>query len=345
MPRFVFCLIIFTITIVLAQDILTLGELAGFHDYFDNPIPNNLSFAYASDPEAEEAIRQIMSFTGLPTNFKIMSAGVANAQAVIREETGEQLILYNQEFIQEIRQDTSTGWSATSIMAHEIGHHLAGHTTKLVLVGAGGIGDSRPLELEADRFSGFVLQKMGASLNEAQVAIETLIEESASSTHPLKADRLAAISHGWYAASKGESPFVIAGENNKEVAQRSIVVEETQDNLDIGNEEDNNPPSDPQINSDPSRFGFVFEETPSTSSTTYPCKGQIVFSTGALLNAVWTGPSGMSVRTTPIKQGSDVDIYQQLSTEGKEWYKITYNDGRYGGWIENDYVIPSSHCP
>lgn len=66
-----------------------------------------------------------------------------------------------------------------SILAHEIGHHLLGHTIS--------IGSSNPQdELEADKFSGFVLYKMGASLNDAVQAIQLLGSDTDSKTHPSK---------------------------------------------------------------------------------------------------------------------------------------------------------------
>ena len=75
-------------------------------------------------------------------------------------------------------------------MAHEIGHHLSGHT---IVPG----GSQPPIELESDKFSGFVLFKMGAPLKDAQNAIATLIPEKDGETHPGRRKRLAAIAAGW----------------------------------------------------------------------------------------------------------------------------------------------------
>ncbi len=82
-------------------------------------------------------------------------------------------------------------WASLSILAHEVGHHLNGHS----LIPGG----SRPsLELQADKFSGFILAKIGASLEEAQSAINAIVSENGSTTHPGKSARLAAIANGWY---------------------------------------------------------------------------------------------------------------------------------------------------
>jgi hypothetical protein len=75
-------------------------------------------------------------------------------------------------------------------LAHEVGHHLEGHT----VLGT----NSRPeIELEADEFAGFILCKMGASLEQAQLAMHYIAEMKASKTHPGRIDRLAAIEKGW----------------------------------------------------------------------------------------------------------------------------------------------------
>ena len=149
-------------------------------------------YGFESDAEAQAATKRIMDQTGLVQNFTIRAANVPNAAAVINGET--RMILYNQEFMQRVKRTTSTDWAAISIMAHEVGHHLQGHTIK-----AG--GSRPPSELEADRYSGFVLFKMGATLDQALAAMNSLGSDVGSATHPPKSARLAAITNGWQAAS------------------------------------------------------------------------------------------------------------------------------------------------
>jgi hypothetical protein len=75
-------------------------------------------------------------------------------------------------------------------MAHEIAHHLSGHTIVP--------GGSRPeIELEADKFSGFVLYKMGAPLAGATQMILAVGSDHGSATHPDKRSRAEAIRQGW----------------------------------------------------------------------------------------------------------------------------------------------------
>ena len=145
-------------------------------------------YSFDSDAEAEGALKRVMKFTGLPANFVIKAADVPNAQASISGTT--RLILYNQLFMMKVKQATNTDWAAISILAHEIGHHLAGHTLD-------GLGSRPSKELEADRFSGFILAKMGATLEQSLVAIESIASDEGSVTHPPRSARIAAITNGW----------------------------------------------------------------------------------------------------------------------------------------------------
>ncbi|WP_143530473.1 TPM domain-containing protein [Rhizobium sp. RU36D] len=152
------------------------------------------SLGGASSSDGAAVVKAIMRFTGLPQNFKVIEGPVPNAAAlIIRGPEGlpQRVIAYNVGFMDRVRQATENNdWASISIMAHEIGHHLSGHT---LMPG----GSQPPIELEADKFSGFVLQKMGAQLQDAQKAISTLVPEGDGPTHPGRGKRLVAISQGW----------------------------------------------------------------------------------------------------------------------------------------------------
>ncbi|MCI4644874.1 MAG: hypothetical protein MRY64_08845, partial [Hyphomonadaceae bacterium] len=170
-------------------------EVGDTCSYYGEEVPASVA-TFASSSEAETMISDIMDASGLAPNFEIRSGGVPNAAAVI--QGANRVILYNPAFMIQTRQQTGSDWAPVSIMAHEIGHHLNAHT----LDNKG----SRPnRELEADYFSGFILQRMGATLTEAQVAMNALGDPRGSSTHPAKHDRLAAIATGWAKACEQDS--------------------------------------------------------------------------------------------------------------------------------------------
>ena len=166
---------------------------ASLNGYFGGVTPERL-YTFRSDREAEGAVDRIVAVTGLRRNFSVRASAVANAAAAIRN--GERLLLYNPEFMEDVEQRTGNRWAGISVMAHEIGHHLQGHTIT-------GRGSHPPIELEADEFSGFVLQRLGASLEDAQAVMRLISSEDGSRTHPAKRERLTAIASGWRAARIG----------------------------------------------------------------------------------------------------------------------------------------------
>lgn len=142
---------------------------------------------------ARDIVQEIINVIGLKPRFELRPADIDNAAAVTYN--GKRYILYNENFLAAINNATHTDWGGVSILAHEIGHHLNGHTLK-------GGGSNVADELEADEFSGFVLRKLGANMADAQAAINLLSEERNSSTHPGRSYRLAAISKGWRNANE-----------------------------------------------------------------------------------------------------------------------------------------------
>ena len=145
--------------------------------------------AFTTRPEVTRAVEDIVRRSGLKQNFYVMECpNTDNCFAATRN--GERLIVYDARFFRRLNTVTKTDWAALSILAHEIGHHLQGHTIK-----SGGSDHQR--ELEADEFSGFVMYQMGATLAEAQSAIYSVTAEYATSSHPPRSIRLKAIETGY----------------------------------------------------------------------------------------------------------------------------------------------------
>ncbi|QKG52243.1 membrane-binding protein [Hymenobacter sp. BRD67] len=158
--------------------------------------PNAQAQTLATDVPASQAegiIREITDAVGLQPRFELRATTqVDNAAAVVYD--GRRYLLYNPKFLAAVNRAGHTDWAGISILAHEMGHHLNGHTLRA--------GGSQPQdELEADEFSGFVLRRLGASLAQAQAAMAAVSPEASSATHPGRAPRLAAISRGWNRAT------------------------------------------------------------------------------------------------------------------------------------------------
>ncbi len=170
-----------------AQNEIIVGK-----NYFGNTIDERAIcdwVAFSTKPEVSMAIEKIVKRSGLKQNFYVMECpGTDNCFAATRN--GERLIVYDSKFMNRLSDLTKTDWGAMSILAHEIGHHLQGHTIKPG-------GSEHEKELEADEFSGFVMYQMGATLKQAQAAIASLTTEYTTSTHPARSKRLKAISLGY----------------------------------------------------------------------------------------------------------------------------------------------------
>jgi len=141
--------------------------------------------------DAREVIDEIIKVVGLKPNFEVKAADIPNAAAVAYN--GKRYILYNPQFIVSLNKAAGNNWASISVLAHEIGHHLNGHTME-------NIGSQPDKELEADEFSGFVLRRMGASLDQAQSAMRVAANYKPGVTHPGKDDRMVAIADGWNSA-------------------------------------------------------------------------------------------------------------------------------------------------
>ena len=146
---------------------------------------------FASVAEGQQIIQDILDAVGRSANFEIRQANIENAAAVAYG--GKRYVLYNPNFINSLDRRTGNKWASISVLAHEVGHHLYGHTVS-------GQGSQPATELEADEFSGYALRKMGASLADAQATMNLIANQNASSTHPGKSSRLAAIEKGWASA-------------------------------------------------------------------------------------------------------------------------------------------------
>lgn len=175
---------------VFAQTNIRIGSHAtvNYNPAWSVPMQN-----FASVAEGQQIIQNILSAVGRSANFEIRQANIENAAAVAYG--GKRYVLYNPNFINALDRRTGNQWASISVLAHEVGHHLLGHTVS-------GQGSQPATELEADEFSGYALRKMGASLNDAEATMKLIATENASSTHPGKASRLSAIEKGWNSAGQ-----------------------------------------------------------------------------------------------------------------------------------------------
>ena len=158
----------------------------------DHQIKNYSDTSLKKTIGVHEMLQEIMNVTGLQQNFELKQADVLNIEASISHR--KRYILYNPAFITTLNDLTKDKWAVMTLLAHEVGHHLNGHTI-------GKSGSTPELELEADEFAGFILHKLGANLQQSQNVMYYIAKETGSRTHPAKGSRLLAIEIGWKKAS------------------------------------------------------------------------------------------------------------------------------------------------
>ena len=144
---------------------------------------------FASVYEAKNIVDGMLTNIKWQENFSLREQyGINNAYATIIQN--RRYIIYDNDFLEALDSYAGTDWASISVLAHEMGHHYYNHVIS-------SSGSTPPKELEADYFSGYVMARMGASLEQAEAAMNKLGSEQASATHPAKTNRLNSISRGW----------------------------------------------------------------------------------------------------------------------------------------------------
>jgi len=168
--------------------------------------------SFTSNELAEKAVDRILRPLGLKPNFVLVSCpNIDNASAVTFDADGVRYIFYDNAFMEGINRGANTDWASMSILAHEVGHHLSGHTTLKLHIPPtrDDLRQRREQELEADEFSGHALFQMGASLAQAQAAMRVLDDvpdPEEDYNHPKQWRRLEAIKTG-YNNAKSQRPL------------------------------------------------------------------------------------------------------------------------------------------
>ena len=160
---------------------------------------NNTSTTY----KAQQVVNTILKKTGIPeANFVLKGCNeINNAAAVIYN--GTRFIIIDEPFINWLNPN-NTDWIYIFIMAHEIAHHLNGHT----LVQSQSLFEQRTRELESDKFAGFVIKKMGGTKEDIDLALSSIPNpKENNTTHPILKDRLKSAYEGFDIAHEEE--FVI----------------------------------------------------------------------------------------------------------------------------------------
>jgi hypothetical protein len=159
------------------------------------------SNSFSSDKSADNALDRILSVIGASKNFVLQPCDNIN-NAIAISVNGVRYILYDKKFMNSL--NGGSDWGNLFILAHEVGHHINGHSVDVLLNSASkrSLAQRRKQELEADEFAGFILAKLGGALGDANRIIIKISKNSddSYSTHPNRNQRLKAVNNGYVSA-------------------------------------------------------------------------------------------------------------------------------------------------
>jgi TonB family protein len=175
--------------------------------------------SFSTNTAAENALNRILNTIGASKNFVLSPCDRIN-NAVATAYKGTRYILYDRDFMNLININTNS-WSSLFILAHEVGHHINGHSIDILLyagdiVEPSSLAKKRQQELEADSFAAFVLAKLGASLYQLNELINNISDDrdDTYSTHPKRSQRLASVRSGFEKADVSQKKMVLTNTSN-----------------------------------------------------------------------------------------------------------------------------------
>lgn len=205
----------------------------------DNVFDNSASLQnleFINSQEASVFVEVLLGEVGLPMNFHVQECNEINCSHkrnayAKMNKNGTRFIVYDNEWFASL--DTSeTKIESLTILAHEIGHHLAAHTIQrnhkkyveackycrpkskhfnkeicekeFSKEYSTYLANRRIQELQADRFAGFIMNYYGASKGEVCNIFNKIskIKDDSNSTHPSLEKRLKAVEEGFELAQE-----------------------------------------------------------------------------------------------------------------------------------------------
>lgn len=220
------------------------------------------------DVIAYKSVLKLVKETGLDQNFLIIPEDISTAAAYLEEQ--DRFLAYNKDYIKKIYGEDgfSRDWVAVGKVAHEIGHHLSEH--KLV----NGVASPEEI-LEADKYSGFVFYKLGASADTAMEAMKEVVALTTTEDMPPLEARLNAMNMGYNDAKTLEEKIdtileesLIAIATDDQVVTDSVI--ETSASEEVASVE-TKPTEEGDSGSEEAGSNGVSEETAAIKGFSYKC--------------------------------------------------------------------------
>ncbi len=158
--------------------------------YFDGEGPDISKVeAQPADAALTELVEKVVKAGKGSTNFRIFSAPVGTVIALVNDQG--RLLICDPAFLKD-GGNMESNWKALGVLAHQIGHLVQFHDLTRQELGEE--------VLLAERFAGFALYRLGATLEQAKLAIHTYAPEKGTKTHMPRANRIIAIEKAYQEA-------------------------------------------------------------------------------------------------------------------------------------------------
>ena len=151
----------------------------------------------AASKFAIDQVARICGAVGITPNFTLLSGDVEAAQA--RLIGTDRQIIYSEDWLRQLEIDANSAVPAMVILAHEIGHHINGHTLDPIpadTIPPDGLRFRVREEQEADIFAGGITARLGFGVNEGLPAFDkTSVTRTVD--HPSRQERRDYFKGGW----------------------------------------------------------------------------------------------------------------------------------------------------
>jgi hypothetical protein len=165
-------------------------------------------YLFPPDKQSLSLFNGLLAKSGKNLNVVVKAANVPEVAAATNGK--ERLLLYNQFALDRFQKESQNDWQLMMVIGHQIGHHASDHVLSLP-------PELRiEIELEADRFAGYLMFQLGATIADIQGLAEFFREYPQNPMSPDQRARLAATLEGWHdgKAEVGEGVGFAPGDEN-----------------------------------------------------------------------------------------------------------------------------------
>jgi len=155
------------------------------------------------DGTAPTLMKEIAQIIGALPEVELKKKPDFAGIAAVVKQAGRVVLIYDSEKLESFNPEETNNWTVPAILAHELGHVVLGHMDDTLRCftsdsDSNGCVTYQKMELDADRYAGFVLRRLGASLEQTKQAL-AFLPQTDSITHPGRKKGIQAIAEGWKA--------------------------------------------------------------------------------------------------------------------------------------------------